>query len=142
VTRATTTSALRRRGLLLAVLLAASQVGAWVHAAAVAHVTCLEHGESIHADVLAARDASSTERFAVAPDARVGAAPAARPGHEHCGGGALVRWRDVALAAPVAIARAPLATTAAPPFDRAPAVLRGRDVYLLAPKTSPPPTDA
>jgi len=125
----------RRGGLLLAVVLVASQASAWFHAAAISHVACLEHGEAIHqqrtlgrAD---ARPARPTEGGVDWGD--VGAAA----GHDHCGNAALLRWREVALSAPAALA-APVPVLA--PATAAPARARAAvvTVYRLAPKTSPP----
>ena len=56
MTRRAMTSARRVRGLLLAMVLGLSQASAWVHAAAVSHATCLEHGESVHAGEASAFD--------------------------------------------------------------------------------------
>lgn len=125
----------RARGLLLAVLLAAAQGSAWVHAAIVAHVTCLEHGESIHALKTARGDAGPRE--AVGGTARLTGAEAAATAHEHCAGGALLRWRDVGLSAPAASAApSALAPQLASPTDAR--RLTATAVYLVAPKTSPP----
>jgi hypothetical protein len=125
----------RARGLLLAVLLAAAQGSAWLHAAVVAHVTCLEHGESIHAAVASSHDADPRDE---GPDAnRLTGAEAGVAAHDHCAGGALLRWRDVALAAP-ASSGSPVASVTATldgqPFGTGAASA----LYRLAPKTSPP----
>jgi hypothetical protein len=116
-------------------LLGASQAAAWLHAASVSHVTCLEHGESVHGA------ASATDAERQAPDAdgtsRTQAAPEAAESHDHCTSGALLRWRDVALTAPattgqLTVSERPLPRVAT--HEAAPASV----VYLLAPKTSPP----
>jgi hypothetical protein len=142
----------RARGVLLALVLGLSQASAWLHAAAISHTTCLEHGESIHAvgDAHALADgvaanadsvdgsestAEITDADRAAPDTGVAAA------HDHCASSALLRWRDIALAAPVAAVLPPAVqqpTFHAPPSDTAAGVV----VYLVAPKTSPPYADA
>ena len=142
MTRRAIASTRRTRGLLLALVLGLSQATAWLHAAAISHATCLEHGESIHAvggahaavDV-AAPTAEITDADRAAADVNVDAA------HDHCASSALLRWRDVALAAPVAALLPPAVhqtTFRAPPPDAAAGVV----VYLVAPKTSPPHADA
>jgi hypothetical protein len=124
----------RVRGVLLAAVLVVSQASAWFHAVAISHVACLEHGEAIHGRVLPAEEAIA---------ARAGDQTTARPdlagaaGHDHCANAALLRWRDVALTAPVALSGlAPVARSSA--FAAAPGVAPAAAVYRLAPKTSPP----
>ena len=130
------------RGTLLAALLVASQACAWLHAAVVSHITCLEHGESIHARALVSLDARPPARAPAAAASPVLRADASvREGHEHCGSDALLRWRGVALAAPVTIAQLP-AVAPSRPFDSSRGRMAGAAVYLVAPKTSPPPTGA
>jgi hypothetical protein len=125
-------------GLLLAFVLVLSQASAWFHAVAISHVACLEHGEVMHGGAVPADDARA------APDdeaAQLGirADLATVAGHDHCDNAALLRWRDVALTAPAILA--PLAPAASRPMPFAPSrhVGPGALVYLLAPKTSPPP---
>jgi hypothetical protein len=113
-------------------LLAAAQGSAWVHAVAVAHVTCLAHGESIHASLPAAGRAPAAQGAdGVAADDE------AAEGHEHCASGALLRWRDIVLTALLDTVPAP---TVAPPAPRPGAfeLPISADVYDVAPKTSPP----
>jgi hypothetical protein len=101
---------------------------AWVHAAATPHVTCLEHGESIHLLPLGG-DAHAGALPAVSAPA-----PAAAHDHEHC---SLQGQRTTSpttsgpsiIGASVAPAPAPILTRDAP----ADGLLR------FAPKTSPPP---
>jgi hypothetical protein len=132
----------RASGLLLAFVLVVSQASAWFHAVAITHVTCLEHGEAMHA---APRDAARSERSQglrqangqAQPQPDVRADLAAASGHDHCANAALLRWRDVALTAPASLAPlavAPRVLTFASARDGA----HGAVVYLLAPKTSPP----
>jgi hypothetical protein len=120
--------------LLLAAVLVVSQASAWFHAVAIAHVACLEHGEAIHGRVLPAEDARAApagDEGALRPDLATAA------GHDHCANAALLRWRDVALTAPVALlAFAPVAQSA--PSAAARGVSPGSAVYRIAPKTSPP----
>jgi hypothetical protein len=115
----------------VAVVVLLCQATAWVHAAATPHVTCLEHGESVHL-------ASGGEGAQGAGPAILAATtPATTHAHEHCnlqgqsGGSAPVPERSVvrALFAPVPQLRAPRVRPAA-------ALLR------FAPKTSPPPAPA
>jgi hypothetical protein len=124
----------RIRGIVLATLLVAAQTSAWVHAAAVAHATCLEHGETIHAGA-APSDGGEAASGLAAPVVSDGG-PAASA-HEHCAAGAVLRFRDVALAAPATIAFVPAARVPRLGDDSraTPAVA---EVYRLAPKTSPP----
>ena len=126
----------RARGLLLALVLGLSQATAWLHAGAISHATCLEHGESIHAGVDASAD--GTDPAVEASDAdRAAADGALAVAHDHCASSALLRWRDIALTAP--------ATGTVPPtihrstfHATAPDAVAVAVVYLIAPKTSPP----
>jgi hypothetical protein len=144
------TSARRVRGLLLAMVLGLSQASAWVHAAAVSHATCLEHGESVHAvgegaafDDHGASPAAEAEAEAEAANAdRATSDVTAAAAHDHCASSALLRWRDVTLTAPPASAELPPVvhgSTAAAPSPDGQHVAA---VYLVAPKTSPPHADA
>jgi hypothetical protein len=124
----------RAGGLLLAAVLVVSQASAWFHAVAIAHVACVEHGEAIHRPLLPAEDTRAA-RTGEPGTLRADLATAA--GHDHCANAALLRWRDVALTAPVALAaREPFAPSEA--FAAAPVVAAASTVYRLAPKTSPP----
>ena len=127
----------RLRGLLLAFVLVASQASAWVHAAAISHVACLEHGEAMHGGAAPGDDGRA------APDddaAQLGirADVTTVAGHDHCANAALLRWRDVALTTP-ALLPAPAPASRPLPFAASRDVAPGAVVYLLAPKTSPPP---
>ena len=126
----------RANGILLAFVLVASQASAWLHAAAISHVTCLEHGEAVHGTALPA----GVTRATVPQDVgQVGlrADLTTAGGHDHCGNAALLRWRDVALSGPVTLAplvAIPRSLTFAPARVGG----HGAVIYLLAPKTSPP----
>jgi hypothetical protein len=124
----------RTGGLLLALVLVASQASAWFHAVAIAHVACLEHGEAMHGA------APPTEGARAPRDERGGGVQAdlaTASGHDHCANAALLRWRDVALSAPAA--QSPLAL-APRPFAHPPSRdgVRPAVIYRTAPKTSPP----
>ena len=129
-----TAGARRARGLLLAAVLVASQASAWFHAVGISHVACLEHGEAIHGRVLPAEDVQAAP---TGDQGTLRADLATAAGHDHCANAALLRWRDVALTAPVALsAVAPVIGSA--PFEAAPRAAPASAVYRLAPKTSPP----
>ena len=124
----------RARGLLLAAVLVASQASAWFHAVGITHVACLEHGEAVHGRVLPAEDVQAAH---AGDQGTLRADLATAAGHDHCANAALLRWRDVALTAPVALsAFAPAAGSAA--FAAVHSVAPASAVYRLAPKTSPP----
>jgi hypothetical protein len=105
------------------------QAAAWVHAAATPHVTCLEHGESVHLTVAASAGASPTGQLVLTP---ASSAPAAH-GHEHCGlqgprtSAPAVAPRSSSILSD-ALPTPPVVTVATP-------ALR---LLRLAPKTSPP----
>lgn len=124
----------RVHGALLAALLCASQAGAWLHEAVVSHITCLEHGESVHAVVPAALPARAP---AQGLDLLAGQ-KAGGDEHEHCGSSALLRWGDVALVAPAAIGQLPRPPSSLPADAGSRSAIPGGGVYLVAPKTSPP----
>jgi len=121
-------------GLLFAVVLVASQANAWIHAVAIAHVACPEHGEAVHGP---ARAAHPNDVARAVDGSAVGADVAAAAGHDHCANAALLRWRDVTLPARsglTAFAAAARFASFAPRYEAAHAA----GVYRLAPKTSPP----
>jgi hypothetical protein len=131
----------RASGLLLALVLVVSQASAWFHAAAIAHVACLEHGEAMHRPAAPAGAPAAESQQPAPPDGvrqvALRADLATAGGHDHCANAALLRWRDVALTAPTALAAfvpAPRALAFAPARDGS----HGAAVYRLAPKTSPP----
>jgi hypothetical protein len=124
------------RGLLLALVLVASQASAWSHAVAVAHVACAEHGEAMHGGAMPVDDAAAA-RPDGAGETAAHADVATVAGHDHCANAALLRWRDVALTAPIAIVSADT-ISASVPFAPAHVGAAGTVVYLIAPKTSPP----
>jgi hypothetical protein len=124
----------RLGGLLLAAVLVASQTAAWIHAAAVAHVTCVEHGEAVHA---VSRPDAARAQVAVAATVVAGDTLATLSAHEHCASEALLRWRALAIAPPAASVLLP-AVRLAPRFPVGPPASTTGAVYRLAPKTSPP----
>jgi hypothetical protein len=120
--------------MLLAAVLVVSQASAWFHAIAISHVACLEHGEAIHGRVLPAEEPTEAR---AGDDVAARADLAVAAGHDHCANAALLRWRDVALTAPMALSDvAPAARSSA--FAAAPGGGPAAAVYRLAPKTSPP----
>jgi len=127
----------RVSGLLLAFVLVASQASAWFHAIAISHVACLEHGEAMHGGAAPADDDRAVPDDEAA-QLGIRADLATVAGHDHCANAALLRWRDVALTAP-AILAAPEPASQPMPFAASRDVARAAVVYLLAPKTSPPP---
>jgi hypothetical protein len=126
----------RLGGLLLAVVLVVSQASAWFHAVAISHVACAEHGEAIHGG---ATSDASVRAVRAGETGSVNADGATAAGHAHCANAALLRWRDVALTAPAAIAAlVPDARSTVSSRPQQPA--SDAAVYRLAPKTSPPPS--
>ncbi len=114
---------------LIAAFVLLCQATAWVHAAATPHVTCFEHGESVHLAVAPAVDVND------AGDATARPAPAesAAHAHEHC----CVQGHrtTTAPAAAPALARAAFEVSVTFAVSRAPAATT---LLLFAPKTSPP----
>jgi hypothetical protein len=119
----------------VAVVVLLCQAVAWVHAAATPHVTCLEHGESVHLAVgqKAASRAQELAEEAAGLTTASAASEADAHGHDHC---SLQAQRTTSTAAPSLDASvatfAPLAL---------PAITDGRPplrLLRLAPKTSPP----
>jgi hypothetical protein len=110
------------------------QAAAWVHSAATPHVTCLEHGDSVHLAVAhttgPAASVANVHRLAVTSPTE----GAEAHGHEHCS----LRAQRVATpdAPSVASAAALLTPDVVPPIVVATA---SSHLILLAPKTSPPP---
>jgi hypothetical protein len=104
------------------------QATAWVHAAATPHVTCVEHGESVHLRVVTSAQLPSPTRTILASST----APEAHA-HEHCAlqgprtTSASTAARESTLA--ILTPPAPAAPPAAPPALR---------LLRLAPKTSTP----
>ena len=129
----------RASGLLLALVLVVSQASAWVHAAAIAHVACLEHGESVHRASVPAGARTTVSQDPRQPMLRADLAVAT--GHDHCGNAALLRWRDVALTAPPTLAQ-PIGASRSLTFASVRDQTHGVPVYRLAPKTSPPRASA
>jgi len=118
----------------VALVVIASQAGAWLHAAATPHVTCVEHGESVHLDVRSGApdvQAGGAAQLADALDAAP-SAPAAHA-HDHCRVQASRVFASAAPARTVAALPAPLPKLPATAVPRSPLQL-----LFLAPKTSPP----
>lgn len=110
------------------------QAAAWVHAAAIPHVTCVEHGERVHLDAQGEAPTQPRGDAGVTVLAET-AGEATAHAHEHCNlqGHRTANTSPPALTDIVAAVLVPAAlATAAPP----PAV----SLLLLAPKTSPPRT--
>jgi hypothetical protein len=118
---------------MLAAFVLLCQAAAWVHAAAIPHVTCVEHGESVHLD--AQGEASAPRGDAGATVLAEAADEATAHAHEHCNlqGHRTSSTPPPVLADVVATAIVPAAPTTAAPL---PAV----SLLRLAPKTSPPRT--
>jgi hypothetical protein len=117
-----------------------AQVSALAHRALVQHVTCAEHGESVHlrADTAAAVGSQATlGSFASAGwVARVGTVPvAAADEHDHCSGAAFRNLTHRSYLDPT-VGPGPCADG----VDFPSAVVAASAVapYRLAPKTSPP----
>jgi hypothetical protein len=103
------------------------QATAWVHAAATPHVTCVEHGESVHlAPGVADHHGDGLAVSAPRPESTAHA-------HEHCN---LQGQRSTSATAPVRTsASASLVDASVPAAADVTPALR---LLLLAPKTSPP----
>jgi hypothetical protein len=130
VIRTSPRTAARVGAAFVAVAVLFCQATAWVHAAATPHVTCLEHGESVH---LAPGPASVATDTAADPALRRAPIEATAHAHEHCG---LQGHRPTT--APVATPSLALAAFESPATfipPRAPALAAP---LLFAPKTSPP----
>jgi hypothetical protein len=126
---------LRTRGVatLAALALLVANLGLLLHRLAVAHATCTEHGEIVHVEggVLGA---------APRPAARDGlrAAPgAAAHGHDHCALAFATRERVGLVPTAGVVAPCEPDPVAAAPAAMTHCVIR-IDLWLLAPKTSPP----
>lgn len=112
---------------LVAAVVVLCQAAAWVHTAATPHVTCLEHGESVHL-ATAARLVSQVPLTVVATPTDIVA-----HGHEHCG--VVSQGQSPAPESVRALADAVLAT---PPMPALAAPSSALALLRLAPKTSPP----
>jgi hypothetical protein len=114
----------------VALVVLLGQAAAFVHGAATPHVTCLEHGESVHIPVGhpgAHTPATAGISVAAAAD------EAELHGHEHCG----VQAQRSATAADAA-RDASAAIFAPAPHVALAALPPPRHLLRLAPKTSPP----
>lgn len=121
----------------LALVCLAAQVGAGIHAVAVRHERCAEHGEVVHGDDHGHGAVAGAEPRALrAPQLDDGAAAASHDeDHDHCAVPLLRRQAEPGFCLPALIA------PGAPPSVPAPVaapVVATRALYLLAPKASPP----
>jgi hypothetical protein len=121
----------------LAVVVVLCQGAAWVHAAASPHVTCVEHGESLHLALLGQAAGQRASDLGDVGGVALGLvdapADAAAHGHEHCGlqgQGSTSAPAHQRASVDLAVLSTPAPFTAPP--RPATALLR------LAPKTSPP----
>jgi hypothetical protein len=107
------------------------QAAAWVHAVAIPHVTCIEHGEPVHLD---AQEPAPAQSFG---DAAVAQTPdeATAHAHEHCN---LQGHRTATTPPPALTDVADTAIIAVGPAAAEPP--SAVSVLRLAPKTSPPRT--
>lgn len=118
---------------LVAVLVVLCQATAWVHTAASPHVTCAEHGESVH--IAAATPATEERQNAAGTTLDSAPAETATHAHEHCG---LQGQRTTGAPGPDAtFVRVAHVASFAPDLASAP---RSVGLLRLAPKTSPPRT--
>lgn len=110
-------------------------VSSWfgmVHEATTRHVQCAEHGELVDAPSTAPRRAAATDhRLALR-----NSAPAAG-GHEHCSLMSATRASRIA-ARPPALHSALIAISEVASAPTGGGTARATDLYLTAPKTSPP----
>ncbi len=121
----------------IAVVALLCHAGAWVHTAATPHVTCVEHGESVHLDQPAhqapvAAAFSDHDRLTVAS----AIAESAAHEHEHCG---LANHRTASATTPPALS-AHAQTEPVQEMPPAPGERVSAQLLRLAPKTSPPGT--
>jgi hypothetical protein len=115
----------------VALVVLMGQAAAWVHAATTTHVTCLEHGDSVHLAAARAPGPIPTGPGLAAVGATTSESEA--HGHEHCGlqgqrtatTSATVRHAATLADRPLLI---PAITSATPTLQ----------LLRLAPKTSPP----
>jgi hypothetical protein len=114
----------------VALVVLLGQAAAWVHAAATPHVTCLEHGESVHLSVRSVTGPAAGDH-GVATVAATNDSEA--HGHEHCG---LQGQRTVTGGTPARDSRA----ASFGPVSSPAIVAATATAHLLrfAPKTSPP----
>jgi hypothetical protein len=114
----------------VAALVLLCQAAAWVHTAAIPHVTCAEHGESVHLPTQG--QAAPLDGVATAATADDDAAAHA---HEHCN---FQGHRTAQAQSPeLGNAGASFVATASPAPEAAHQPVR---LLSLAPKTSPPRT--
>ena len=126
--------------LFFACWLGTAHLASALHFALVAHTVCSAHGELVH------DDAHATPHAATPADAEASWRDASRDDHglahehDHCLVGALSPAEASVAASPDVLAIAQPEPETRAPFT---IVVPGRDrLYLLAPKTSPPPCGA
>jgi hypothetical protein len=130
VSRRSPRTAARLGAAFVAAVVLLCQAAAWVHGAATPHVTCLEHGESVHLAPAAAGAATDT---AADPTVRRAPSEPAAHAHEHCG---LQGHRTTTSPSPApTVALASFEGPAALVSTRAPVATT---LLRFAPKTSPP----
>jgi hypothetical protein len=120
----------------IAVVVLLCQATAWVHAAATPHVTCAEHGESVHlGPSFHSKAGGAAPRSDRDHRAVTGAvAESVAHGHEHCG---LAAHRSTSVSAPPAGSVHTQTEPASPILPSSPERAPVRTLSL-APKTSPP----
>lgn len=127
-------AALRYQVALLLWSFVATHMVALVHAATAAHSRCADHGELV--------DGDESERLAHADAESDAASIHSMPGgstehHDHCHIGSAAHQQSTAAAEPT-VAAAPVAQARDSMSPGAPTVGHGPQLYLTAPKTSPP----
>lgn len=120
----------------LALVCLAAQVGAGIHAVAVRHERCAEHGEVVHGEH--GHDAQHGAGALALQVAHLGEGQGAAPAdedHDHCAMPLLRRQAEPGFCIPAVIA--PSAPPAVPAPLATPVAVT-RPLYRLAPKASPP----
>lgn len=120
-----------------------AQLCAFGHRALVRHVTCAEHGESVHVAAASESDAAAASMAgdrastgAAGSSARLAEAPElVADEHDHC---SVVLSRALTAQSPIETGPAPVPGGVGLDNPRAIAPDAGTATYLVAPKTSPP----
>lgn len=105
------------------------------HEAATAHVRCAEHGEMVHADGAAVTRLDASEADWQATARGIPAATGHGHGHDHC---LLASAIHATCVTARSSAIATLATITRTTLALVPRGTQHRDLYRIAPKTSPP----